>query len=252
MGKPRSIGGLDVSRLGTLTSRVHSTLLRHTDIRNNRFNPGFNVMRTAVTLRCMFSSPRSGFIFSISRRSCPRGVLANEGRTCVTRSRCSSMANCADPVRDRRSVFAINRASASIDLTYKLTENESMAGNGNGIVTLVNSNSVDNNRTLRNFGITNRVSSGLVVITGSGRVSVTRGRNKLCGGLGLLHSASNGTRYGLFGSVKLSCMCIGSNGGVRRLVGTFGSMGSVSRPIIIRVGALGNGNCGPTRASGRD
>lgn len=251
VGSPRSIGGLSFTRLRILTTRVHRTLLGELSIRKNRFNPGVKFIRTAITLRCIFSSPGSGVIFSISRRYCPRGVLANEGSTCLSPTGCSSMAKCAGPLRDRRSVFGVNRASASMDLTYNLTGNESLYNNGRGVVTIVNSNSLDNNRTLRNLSFTNRRDDGVVVLIGSGSVSVTRGRNNVCGGLHVLHRDNNGYRYGLFHSVKLSCGFRTGKGSVRDLVGLFRSIGSVSRPIILRVMARGNGNCTPTIGGGR-
>lgn len=251
VSSPTSMGGLSFGRLGSLDGRVHTSLLRGLDRRNKRFKPGFKVIRTAVTLRCMFGSPRSGVIFSMSRRDCIRGVLAKQGSTFLCPTRCSGMSNCSRPRRDGRSFFIVNRASASIDLTDKLTGKHSLANNGRGVVTIVNSKSLDNNRTFRKLSCITRLNAGVVVVIGSGRVSVTRGRNNLCGGLGSLHSDGNRYRYGFFGTVKLSCVCIGSNGGIRTLIRTFSGIGSVRRPVMMRVGALGNGKCRHTRLSGR-
>lgn len=251
MGSPTSIGGLSIDRVGKLNKRVHRILLGGLDSRKKRMNPGLKVMRTAVTLRCIFSSPASGVICSISRRDCARGVLANHQTTFVGTSRCSRISKCSRPSRDRRSFFIVKRASASIDLTDKLTGTHSLGKRTNGIVTIVNSNSLDKNRTFRKLGMNTRLNAGFVIVIGSGRVSVTRGRNKLCHGLRRLHRARKRTPYGCFGTVKCSCLCIGSNGSIRRLVRTFHRIGSGGRPIIMRVGALGNGKCGLTRRRGR-
>lgn len=251
MGSPRSVGRFSIRRLERLTNRIHGTLLAGLDTRKKRIKPGLKVIRTAVTLRCMFGSPASGIMCSMSRRDCARGVLAKHGSTFLGPRSCSIISKCAGPQRDKRSFFAVNRASASIDLTYNLTGTESLGNKRRGVVTIVKSNSLDNKRTCRNLDGTKRVKAGLVVIIGSGRVSVTRGRNKLCRGLGRLHSARKQSSYGFFHSLKLSCLCIKRKGSVPSLITTFTGIGSASHPAIIRVRARGKGKCTPTRTSQR-
>lgn len=251
VGSPGSVGRLSIRRLDILTRRMEATLVEGLDRRNNRVNPGLNVIRAAVTLRCIFGSPVSGVIFSMSRRDCIRGVLAKEVTTFLSPTGCSSIAKCAGPSRDRRSFFAVKRASASISLTVKLTGKHSLANNGRGVVTMVNSNSLDKKRTLRKLGGTTVLNSGVVVVIGSGSRSVTRGRKKLCGKLGRLESAGKRDPSGVFGTVKLRCCCLKSKRSISTLVGLFASIGSVSHTMMLRVRAVGNGKLGCTRRGGR-
>lgn len=245
---PTSIRTLSSRRLHSLYLRVHSALLGCNQGRNNRVNSGLNIIRLAITLRHIFNSPHSHFIFSISRRDCIRGVLAKHTRTCLSRSQFNRIANFAGPLRDRRSSFILNRANASVSLTYNLTGAHSVrrattkTDRVNGIVTVVNSNSLDSTVTFRKLGGTTRRNNGLVVIIGSGRVSVTRSFNNVCNGLTHLHTSGKATRLGLFGTFKLSCHCIRRNGSISALITTLRSLGSVSRPIILRVRAAGNLN----------
>lgn len=248
---PTSIGTLTPGRLTRLYHRVHTALLTCNRRRNNRVNSGLNVIRTAITLRHMFSSPHSHVIFSMSRRDCIRGVLANHTTTCLSPSHFDRIANFAGPNRDGRSRFILNRANASVSLTYNLTGAHSVRNPGdnvNGIVTIVNSNSLDSNITFRKLGGTTRRNNGLVVIFGSGRVSVTNSFNNVCNPLTHLHTSNNATRPGLFGTFNLSCQCIRTNGSISTLITTFRRIHSVSRPIIIRVRALGNTKCSNRRA----
>lgn len=248
---------LSTRRLHSLYLRVHTALLSCNGRRNKRVNSGLNIIRLAITLRHIFSSPHSHFVFSISRRDCIRGVLANHTRTCLSRSHFSRIANFAGPLRDRRSSFILNRANASVSLTYNLTGAHSVRHNTtnrdavNGIVTVVNSKSLDSTVTFRKLGGTTRRNNGLVVVIGSGRVSVTRSFNNVCKRLTGLHASGNVTRLGLFGTFNLSCHCIRRNGSISTLIRMLGRIGSVSRPVMIRVRAAGNLNFGSrARTSG--
>lgn len=198
VGSPTSLGGLSLGRLRIITSRAERTILGHIDGRNNRIKPGLKFIRTAITLRCIFSTPGSGLIFSMDRRYCPRGILAKQTTKFLNSiSSVGTVSNCSSPTRyPRCSGFRIKRASASIDLTANLRGTHSIGNASRGVVTVVNSNSLSNNRTFRKLSRTSRLNANVVVIIGSGRVSVTRGRNKVCGGLHTLHRDGNAYRRG--------------------------------------------------------
>lgn len=152
------------------------------------------------------------------------------------------------------------------------------------MITVVNSKDVDNNLTFRKLGGTSSAPGGLLVVLGSGSVSVSEDMNNVgrclfglaadghCGrlhfgasellfGVKLLGRSHHGTlvhftgdlgsvttrRRGVFRKVGVHCFNpVGkrSIGGVTHILQ---SVGSVRKPGVLRLRAMGKGKFRPTR-----
>lgn len=191
------------------------------------------------------------------------------------------------PLRDPCSTFITKRTSGSVSTTVNVSITSTLGKRGSErIVTIVNSKTVANKLTFRNLGGTSTGPGGLLVVLGSGSVTVSRTINKLdrclisvaadrtCGGVhcsichklqgvglvggshqkGVLHFGGDlGTllarRRGLFRKFDVHCFNPVSKRSINCVVGILGSVGSVRNPGLLRVGAGGNGKFGPTRGS---
>lgn len=197
----------------------------------------------------------------------------------------NKLSNFAGPSRDRRSVFCDKRSDASVSRTLNITATGNLGGSGRATVTMVNSNTLANKLTCRTLGGTNESGRQLVIVLGSGRVSVSGGINSITECLTILHSGPNcfhlgthargvvghvplvngGVSRRLFGSgaelgglvcgdaffrsLNFHCVKPVSKRGVARLYRTLRNTGVMGTPILLRVGAIGNGNCSFTRGS---
>lgn len=285
IGSPGSLGGLSRTRLGRLYTRVERCVVGAISRANKRLTSGLNIIRLAITLRGIFGDPASRVIFSINRRYCARGVLANHGSGFGALHARNNVDKFAQPIRDGRSVFSDNRSDISVSRTMNLTGTGRVGNRGNGMVTMVNSNTLANNLTCRTLsGYTNSSRDGLVIVLGSGGVSVDRGINDVSGRLARLHASGQCFAFGsgvhhtvtgvpgvnnrvgetlagvgnrleqgvcrgtaFFRSLNLQCCNPVSKRSVGRLVSILRATGTRGRSILIRIGAIGNGKCGPTR-----
>lgn len=152
------------------------------------------------------------------------------------------------------------------------------------MMTIVNSNSVDNKLTFRKLGGTSTAPGGLLVVLGSGSVTVSHDMNKVgrclfglaasghCGrlqfgvshllfGVKLLGRSHQGTlvhlkgdlgslitrRRGVFRKVGVHCFKPISKRSMGGVTHVLQSVGSVRKPGILRLRALGKGKFRPTR-----
>lgn len=175
----------------------------------------------------------------------------------------------------------IKRSSASVDTKVNVTITTRGRNGGHHAIYMVNSNTVATNVTFRTVGRTNSVHPSVLIILGSGRVSVSRGINTLGGRLTRL--LSNGlcsslhrNKGGIFSNIppvgrllgharrrvgnvmipnalfrRLNFGCVNpiSNRSILKLVAALGGVHSLGNPRFLRVVAGGNHNCRPTRGS---
>lgn len=151
-------------------------------------------------------------------------------------------------------------------------------------MTIVNSNSVDNKLTFRKLGGSSAASGGLLVVLGSGSVTVSHDINNVgrclfgvaasghCGrlhfglsqvlfGLNVLGRRHHGTlvhfngdlgsvttrRRGVFRKVGVHCFNPVSKRSIGGLTHVLQSVGSLRKPGVLRLRAVGKGKFTPTR-----
>lgn len=219
----------------------------------------------------------------MKRRSCARGVLANEGSKFSSLERCKNVDNFPGTSRDSYSYFGAKRDSASVSTKLKLTATERMAKRSCRIISMVKSNTLAKNVTCRTLGGTSDIGNGFVVILGSGGVSVSRGIKNVDRCLSNFHATSTCESLGggivgslgrvpvckrhvmgrvegagddvgrlfvpnvFFRRVNVVCLKPISNDSVGRVYHIFSRTGHISNPILIRILAGGKTNCNPTR-----
>lgn len=62
VGCPGSLHGLDVSRLPRMYGRLERSVVSRITMGPNRFTSSLNIIRVAMTLRCICGAPRSHVI----------------------------------------------------------------------------------------------------------------------------------------------------------------------------------------------
>ncbi len=288
VGSPGSIGALGSRRVGSLYTRMHSYVVGAISRGNKRLSTGLNSIRLAMTLRHTFGSPRSTVVFSINRRYCARGLLANHFRRFGALERRGNLSNFVGPGRDRRSTVVANRDDGSVSTTCNVCHTGGVGKRGNSTITMVNSNTLANNVTCRTLGRTNSRSNGFVIILGSGRVSVSRGIKDVTHDLAGVHGGPhcrhfgslfngflggvplvNGFLFGffcevgrtfgalicgggLFRTFNFGCLNPISKRGIGGVRTLFGVTRNCSEPAVIRIMAAGNGKCPFTRGDPGD
>lgn len=110
----------------------------------------------------------------MKRRTCKRGVLAKHQSTFYAGHGLGNVHPFPSPSRDRCSAFAYKRTSGSVSTTLNVTMTTGgRKRGGQRIITMVNSNSVDKKLTFRKLGGTSTAPGGLLVVLGSGGVTVS-------------------------------------------------------------------------------
>ncbi len=106
-------------------------------------------------------------------------MLAKHDRTFSALHRRNNVTNFPEVYRDDSSTFNTKRTNATVSTTLKVTTTHSVGNDSRTIITIINSTTVAGNVSLRTLGGALSSAGHVVLVLGSGGVSVDRGINTL-------------------------------------------------------------------------